>query len=106
MAAIILTPDQRFVMQRRDSVPHIWYPGMWALFGGAIEPGETERQALFREIKEEIDVEISDATWFTRFQFDFGFAGGGMVSRAVFEVRLDASQVAGCGFSRAQRSGS
>jgi 8-oxo-dGTP pyrophosphatase MutT (NUDIX family) len=93
VAAIILTPDQRFVMQRRDPLPHIWYPGAWGLFGGGIDPGETEREALLREIKEELDIEVADVTRFTRFQFDFSFAGGTAVSRAFFEVHLDAVQV-------------
>jgi len=97
VAAIILTPDHRFVMQRRDPYPQIWYPGSWSLFGGGMEPGETEHEALVREIKEEIDIdiEITDAILFTRFRFDFGFAGGGVLFRAFFEVRLQPSQVAG-----------
>ena len=94
VAAIIVTPDRRFLMQRRDAHPHIWYPGAWALFGGGIEPGETELEALKREVKEEIDFDVTDATFFTRFHFDLGFAGAGICARAFFEVTIAAEAVA------------
>lgn len=32
---------------------------MWELVGGKIEPGETGEQALIRECREELDIEIS-----------------------------------------------
>lgn len=41
-------------LQKRDmETEH--YPGYLALFGGAIEPGETPEQAMRREIAEELD---------------------------------------------------
>jgi 8-oxo-dGTP pyrophosphatase MutT (NUDIX family) len=105
VAAIIVTPDRRFLMQQRDDVPHIWYPGSWGLFGGGIEPGESELEALRRELKEEIDYEPREATFFTRFQFDFGFAGAGACLRSFFEVRIDPAEVAtmGLGEGRAMQ---
>ena len=95
VAAIIVTPDRRFLMQHRDPIPHIWYPGAWALFGGGIEPGESELDALRRELKEEIDYTLGTATFFTRFRFDFGFAGAGSCVRSFYEVQIDAAEVAG-----------
>jgi 8-oxo-dGTP pyrophosphatase MutT (NUDIX family) len=95
VGAIIVTPDRRFLMQRRDDIPEIWYPGAWGLFGGAIEPGETEVEALTRELMEEIHFDLVEATFFTRFHFEFGFAGGGTVFRSYFEVRIEPQAVAG-----------
>ena len=34
------------------------YKGWWEFPGGKMEPGETEEQAIVREIREELDVEI------------------------------------------------
>ena len=45
----------RFLMQLRDDIPGIVYPGHWGLFGGHIEPGETAEQAFVREVHEEIN---------------------------------------------------
>jgi 8-oxo-dGTP pyrophosphatase MutT (NUDIX family) len=51
--AIIHTPD-RFLMQLRDNIPGIIYPGCWGFFGGHIDPGETPEEAVKRELLEEI----------------------------------------------------
>ena len=51
--AILHTPD-RFLMQLRDNIPGIMYPGYWAFFGGHIDPGETPEAAVKRELLEEI----------------------------------------------------
>ena len=96
VAAIIVTPDRRFLMQRRDPLPHIWYPDSWALFGGAMEAGESELDALQREVHEEIDYTVDPATvrFFSRFHFDIGFAGLPICTRAIFEVPIAAEAVA------------
>jgi len=37
------------------------YPGQWALPGGGVEPGEQIEEALRREIREELGVELTSA---------------------------------------------
>ena len=32
VAAIIRTPEGKFLMQLRDARPNIWYPASWGLF--------------------------------------------------------------------------
>jgi len=54
VAIAILYRDDKFLLQLRDDIPGIAYPGCWALFGGHIEPGETPEVALIRELQEEI----------------------------------------------------
>lgn len=54
VAIAILYQQGRFLMQLRDNIPGILYPGHWALFGGHLEPGETSDVAVRRELQEEI----------------------------------------------------
>ena len=35
-----------------------WYPDCWDLVGGHVEPGESAEQAVRRECREEIDVDV------------------------------------------------
>ena len=54
VAIAILYQNQTFLMQLRDDIPGIVYPGQWGLFGGHIETGETPEIAIKRELVEEI----------------------------------------------------
>jgi len=60
----ILYQNQRFLLQLRDDIPTILYPGHWGLFGGHLEPGETPEEALKREVIEEIGYTISKPQFF------------------------------------------
>lgn len=54
VAIAILYQQNKFLLQLRDDIPGIIYPGHWGLFGGHIEPGETPDVAVKRELLEEI----------------------------------------------------
>jgi 8-oxo-dGTP diphosphatase len=62
--AIFLKPDGSFLLSSRpEGKP---YPHYWEFPGGKIEPGESVRDALVRELIEELNVTIAHATpWFT-----------------------------------------
>src|SRR5690349_4066985 len=70
VAAILCLPDARYVVQRRDEKPGIWFPGHWGFFGGAVDDGESALTALYRELEEEIELRTCDAVLFTQFHFD------------------------------------
>jgi len=57
--AIILNKERNkvLVIKRRKGKKQI-HPGKWAFPGGIIEKGEKEEQALRREVKEEIGLEL------------------------------------------------
>ena len=61
---IILRHDGRLLLgQRPEGKP---WSAWWELPGGMIEPGETVHDALVRELKEELDIEVTEATpWVT-----------------------------------------
>jgi len=54
VAIAILYQGDRFLMQLRDNVPTIVYPGQWAFFGGHLEANEPPAIAVRRELLEEI----------------------------------------------------
>lgn len=64
-AAVFLRADGLFLLaQRPEGKP---YPGYWEFPGGKVEAGETPFDCLKREIKEELDVEVLEATpWIVR----------------------------------------
>lgn len=68
IAAIILENDQgELLLYKRDNKPDIPFPGYWDLIGGHLENGETPEKALVREVKEELDLDISEFTFFKRY---------------------------------------
>ena len=74
----------RFLMQLRDQVPNIVFPGHWGLFGGHLEPGETPEVALKRELQEEIGYSVSQCQ-------KFGCYNTSKVIRHVFYSPLSVS---------------
>ena len=55
VAAIIKSEDKILATKRGYGE----FINMWEFPGGKIEPGETKKQALVREIKEELNIEIN-----------------------------------------------
>jgi 8-oxo-dGTP diphosphatase len=59
-AAVILRPDGSFLLGSR--APDTFYPGYWEFPGGKVEADETPRDALVRELHEELGIEV-DTAW-------------------------------------------
>jgi len=53
----------------RDDIPTIPYPGMWDIPGGHVEPGETSSACIVREMKEEMDLDLTGHQLFARIEF-------------------------------------
>jgi 8-oxo-dGTP pyrophosphatase MutT (NUDIX family) len=93
-AALLLREDGRYLLQLRDELPQIWYPGHWGLFGGAVESGENELEGLRRELREELELEFTNSRLFTRFEFDLQPLGLKRCFRSYYEIRLSAAELA------------
>jgi 8-oxo-dGTP diphosphatase len=57
-AGIIWKNDQVLITKRLVSAP---YPGMWEFPGGKVEPGEYPRDAIKRELLEELAIHVTVA---------------------------------------------
>lgn len=97
VAGILILEDGRYLMQLRDNIPEIFFPNHWSCFGGAIDAGESEKQAIKRELHEELGLVIGeeDARYFSQMSFDFGFAGHGSILRMFYEISVTSEQVDG-----------
>ncbi len=67
VAAIIIHNKQIFVTQRGYGE----FKDGWEFPGGKIEPGETPQEALAREIKEELDIEIEVGDYLETVEYDY-----------------------------------
>ncbi|MBW4492645.1 MAG: NUDIX hydrolase [Oscillatoria princeps RMCB-10] len=82
VAIAILYRDGKFLLQLRDNIPGILYPGHWAFFGGHMEPDETPEVAVQRELLEEIGYAPPGMS-------KFGLYSDSSVVRHVFHGELD-----------------
>jgi 8-oxo-dGTP diphosphatase len=64
----------RLLIYLRDDKPEIPFPNHWDLFGGHLEAGETPEQALLRELREELDISLTEWQFFRRFDCPAGDA--------------------------------
>ena len=71
-AAVILRPDGQFLLAQRPAGKV--YAGYWEFPGGKVEPGESARAALKRELHEELGIDVDRAyRWITR-DYDYPHA--------------------------------
>ena len=68
VVAAIIKKDNKIFITRRGYGEFIH---MWEFPGGKMEIGETKEQALVREIKEELDTEISVDEFLTTIEYDY-----------------------------------
>jgi 8-oxo-dGTP diphosphatase len=61
---LILRKDDKILLTRRATPNKIW-AGHWHLVTGSIEQGESPKEAIIREAKEEIGIVLSDSSLVT-----------------------------------------
>ena len=71
VGAVIVREGQILCAQRGH---HGQLPGVWEFPGGKVEHGESKAEALIREIREELSVEISVGTQVERTLHEYDFA--------------------------------
>jgi 8-oxo-dGTP pyrophosphatase MutT (NUDIX family) len=94
-AAVLPTPDGRYLMQLRDPKPEIFLPDHWGLFGGSVDPGESAEAALRRELAEELRFTARDVENLTEMTIDLPFARTRRDRMSFFVVPIAEDDVAG-----------
>jgi 8-oxo-dGTP diphosphatase len=65
-AAVVLKRDAEFLLTQRPAGRP--YAGYWEFPGGKLLPGEAPEEAVRRELKEELDIDVVEARrWITRY---------------------------------------
>jgi len=88
VAALLLLEDGRYIMQLRDDIASIWYPGHWGLFGGGVDDGEDEIAALRRELWEELELKVGEPRHFATLDYDLQPIGLDRYFRRYYEVAV------------------
>jgi 8-oxo-dGTP diphosphatase len=69
IAAIIFENDNReILLYLRDNKPGIPFPNHWDLIGGHLEKGETPEEALVRETKEELNIDLKEYKFYKKYE--------------------------------------
>ena len=63
VTAVLVNPQNQILLYKRDNNPNIAFPGCWSTLGGLVETGETPKQAIKRELLEEIELNIAVEFW-------------------------------------------
>jgi len=75
IAQIIFENEKgELLLYLRDNKPGIPFPMHWDLIGGHVEEGETPEQALVREVKEEINIDLTEFRFFRKYDCNEGDA--------------------------------
>jgi 8-oxo-dGTP diphosphatase len=87
--AAVISKDDKFLVCRRAS--HKSLPGFWEFPGGKVESGESDPEALKREIQEELGVEIQVLEFICRSEIRVGTQKIEMYSYSVVLVSNEPS---------------
>lgn len=87
VAAAIIDDQQVLAMQRSQAMT---LPGFWEFPGGKIETGESDTEALIREIKEELTVDIEIIEYINEYSYTYDF---GLVSLKVYTAKITSGSI-------------
>lgn len=85
--AILLSPKGEFLLQKRDNIPHILFPGKIGLFGGHVETGEKPIETAIRELDEETGLNLPASEFELLVNYQTRYPDGAEVHGTFYIVR-------------------
>lgn len=67
---IFLNSENQILLFLRDDIPDLPYANMWDIPGGHVDHGETPEMCIVREMKEEINMDLTGFSLFRTYDFD------------------------------------
>ena len=89
VAAIITVEDGRYLMQLRDDIPGIFYPGHWGCFGGAVGLVRTVWMPSSASSPRSSKCRRRAPDEFVTFDFDLSKLGQKKCYRTYYEIKDD-----------------
>ena len=78
VVAGLIIQSQRIMLGKR-SATRAFYPGVWDVFGGHVEPGEGHHQTLIRELQEELGITPTEWTYLETISLPPGEGSGQVI---------------------------
>ena len=63
VTAVLYNSQNHVLLYQRDNNPELSFPGYWSTLGGLVEAGETPKEAMRRELLEEIELDVAIDFW-------------------------------------------
>jgi mutator protein MutT len=68
IGGLIITNDKgEILLMKRDNKNTIPFPDTWDIFGGHVEEGETPEEGMKREIREELEWNVTSYSFFRKY---------------------------------------
>jgi NAD+ diphosphatase len=99
-----LTPAVITLIERDDTIllarGHAFQPGRFGIIAGFVEPGETLEEAVRREVREEVGIELGRVEYFGSqpWPFPHGIMIGFRASHRQGEITIDSGELAEAGW--------
>jgi 8-oxo-dGTP pyrophosphatase MutT (NUDIX family) len=94
VSAVIFTEDGRYLFQLRDDKLGLPLRNHWAFFGGEVDPGETQDQAVLREIKEELTYLPNNCLWFHEAVYILPRHHKNIMRKAYYSIKIEPNDIA------------